>query len=115
MSVYLGIAFILTTCSLGDAFTVPSECGRQRCAALWSTSNSEQAVATRIETVTADDVSAVDLDLDIADIFPMPEIKNKAVIIQADEIKNRMTEQLAKMKTKDQTSIQLLTKVCPFI
>jgi hypothetical protein len=111
----LATIFLLSSISSGNAFTASLRWEHQSCVALFSsspTTNSEQAVATRVVTDTAETVSAADLDIDIADIFPMTVIKNKAVQMNAGEINTRLENQLSKMKAKDQTSHQLLREVC---
>ena len=111
----LATVFLLSSISSGNAFTASSRWEHQSCVGLSSSNtNSDQAVATRVGTDTAEAVSAADLDIDIADIFPMTVIKNKAVQMNADEINTRLENQLSKMKAKDQTSNQLLKEVCLF-
>jgi hypothetical protein len=110
----LATIFLLSSISSGNAFTASLRWERQSCVALFSSTNSDQAVATRVVTDTVESVSAADLDIDIADIFPMTVIKNKAVQMSAGEINTRLENQLSKMKAKDQTSHQLLREVCLF-
>ncbi len=112
---HLATSFLLSSISFGHAFTASIGWQRQNGGvALFSrTTNSDQtAVATRVETSTATEtLSAIDMEIDIADIFPMTEIKNKAVPMNAGEINTRLENQLSKMRVKDQTSQQLLKEV----
>jgi len=105
---------VLTTLAIADAF-MATTLGSERLSSVGalasSRRNAQTATATKIETKTVEAVSTVDLDLDIADIFPMPKIKNKAVQLTASEINSRLTEQLTKMQAKDQMSYQLQKEV----
>ena len=119
MRLHLATSFLLSSISFSHAFTTTS-LGWQRpnggvALFISRTTNSDQAaaVATRVEQSTATEtISVTDMEIDIADIFPMTEIKNKAVPMNAGEINTRLENQLSKMRVKDQTSHQLLKEVC---
>lgn len=81
--------------------------------ALWSTTNPDHAV--EIQQATQQGIKTADIDIDIADIFPMTETKDEVVPLTADEINSRLNQQMAKLRAKDQTSQQLSKEVCSLL
>ena len=93
----------------GESFT-PSLCrwGIKR-SVLFSTTNQEQATTTKKDT--QESVASTDFEIDIADIFPMPDTKEEIFPLTAEEINARLDRQLAKLRAKDQNSKQLSAQV----
>lgn len=115
MRYYFRAICISSYCAFGHALAFSSRTASTSTSrggtSLYGSTGSDQAVATKVATVTEESISTSDMDLDIADIFPMPEIKNEAVKLSAEEINTGLAKQLTKMKEKDQTSKQLQKEV----
>jgi len=108
MNIRISATIISSLLIAGDAFTATPSSATTASRAngrLFSTTNPDQAVETKVGT--AEEVRTSDMDLDIADIFPMAETKQKAVPLTAEEINTRRHQQLEKMREIDQTSKQL--------
>jgi hypothetical protein len=112
MRFYLATSLLVTYLVVGDSFTA-SQCRWRTQTALFSTTNPEQATETM--QATQEGIASADIEIDIADIFPMADTKDKVVPLTADEINTRLNRQLAKLRAKDQTSKQLKTEVCSLI
>lgn len=80
---------------------------------MFSTTNPDHATETK--QATQQRVESTDIEIDIADIFPMPDTKDEILPLTAEEINTRRDRQLTQLRQKDQTSKQLSTEVCSLI
>ena len=99
--------------SAGDSFTAsPTRCCVPERTVFFSTTNTDHAVETK--QATQQGITTADIEIDIADIFPMTEAK-ESVEITSEEYTSRLNRQLARLREKDQTSKQLSKEVCCFV
>lgn len=108
------VSVFLVSVFVGDSFTAsPSRWSIPRNVIVFSTTNPDHAVETK--QATQQGITSADIDIDIADIFPMPEVKEEIVPLTSEEFATRLDRQLAKLRSKDQTSKKLCKEVCCFL
>ena len=109
MRFQLAVSLVFASAFVSESFTATTSKWGTRETARFSTTNSDHAV--EVKQATQQGIRNADIDIDIADIFPMPETRDEIVALTADEINGRLNQQLAKLQAKDQTSKQLCKEV----
>lgn len=110
MRLHFTSAVLAASLFVGDSFTASPRGRNLPTNVLQTTTNPDHVVET--EQATQEGNTATDIDIDIADIFPMPEETQEVVPLTSEEFIARLNQQLARLREKDQTSRHLREEVC---